>query len=235
MSSPISATSSSRAGLCPHGLPPAACPICSGGGMSAGGTRAKEVTRPANNEWSYAKCVAVGLQMQAQKAMAESPKQILEKQLEFAKQLGKEINTILEKIQTNLQNIQNSLPTALQAPMQTLVKFVVTPVLNLIAQIPKIMERLAYFQHNAREFVQQVAEKLVAVLGEVKNFIQKKITDKIKKKIKSIFSLFIPEFEGENYANEDELAVFKARELRKHLLKIIKLSKKRDNDDNRRA
>ena len=232
MSSPISATSSNRAGLCPHGLPPAACPICSGGGM-AGGVRAKEVTRPANNEWSYAKCVAVGLQMQAQKAMAESPKQVLERQLEFAKQLGKEINSIIDKIQTNLQNFQNSLTVNLQGPMQTIVKFVINPVLNLVAQIPKIMEKLAHFQHNAKEFVQHVAEKLVAVLGEVKNFIEKKITDKLKKKVKSILSLFIPEFDGENYHNDEELAVFKARELRKNLLKIIKLTRKRDNDDTR--
>lgn len=232
MSSPVSSANTNRAGLCPHGLPPAACPICSGGGMSAGGTRAKEMTKPAATEWSYAKCVAVGLQMQAQKAMAESPKQILERQIEFAKQLGKEINTMIQKIQANLQNIQNSLPTILQAPMQAVVKFVITPVLNLIAQIPQIMEKLAHFQHNAREFVQQVAEKLVTILGEVKNFINTKIKDKLKKKLKSIFSLFIPNFEGENYSNEEELAIVKARELRKSLLKTLKLIKKRDKDDN---
>lgn len=232
MSSPISATSSSRAGLCPHGLPPAACPICSGGGMSAGGARAKEVTRPSSNEWSYAKCVAVGLQMQAQKAIAEAPKQVLERQLEFAKQFGKELNNLAETIKANLQNFQNSLPNSLQIPMQMITKFVITPVLNLMQQIPKIMEKLAHFQYNTKEFVQNVAEKLVAFLGETKNFIDKKITDKLKKKIKSIFSIFIPEFEGENYQNEEELAIYKARELRKELLKILKLSKKRDNDVN---
>ena len=222
MSSPISATSSSRAGLCPHGLPSAACPICSGGGMSAGGTRAKEVTRPSTNEWSYAKCVAVGLQMQAQKAIAEAPKQVLERQLEFAKQFGKELNNLAETIKANLQNFQNSLPNSLQVPMQMITKFVINPVLNLMQQIPKIMEKLAHLQYNTKEFVQNVAEKLVAFLGETKNFIDKKITDKLKKKIKSIFSIFIPEFEGENYQNEEELAIFKARELRKELLKILK-------------
>ena len=232
MSTPISSMSSNRAGLCPHGLPPSACPICSGGGM-AGGTRAKEVTRPATNEWSYAKCVAVGLQMQAQKAMAESPKQTLEKQIEFAKQLGKELTNITETIRANLQNFQNSLPNALQAPMQILTKFVINPVLNLIQQIPKIMEKFANFQYNTREFVQNIAEKLVTVLGEVKNFIDKKITEKLKKKIKSIFSFFISEFEGENYKNEEELSIYKTRELKKELIKILKLNKKRDDDVNR--
>ena len=232
MSSPISATSSSRAGLCPHGLPPAACPICSGGGMSTGGARAKEVTRPSANEWSYAKCVAVGLQMQAQKAIAEAPKQVLERQLEFAKQFGKELNNLAETIKANLQNFQNSLPNSLQVPMQMITKFVINPVLNLMQQIPKIMEKLAHFQYNTKEFVQNVAEKLVAFLGETKNFIDKKITEKLKKKIKSIFSIFMPEFEAENYKNEEELAIYKARELRKELLKILKLNKKRDDDVN---
>lgn len=37
MSASISPVSSSRAGLCPHGLSPSTCPICSGkGGMSGG-------------------------------------------------------------------------------------------------------------------------------------------------------------------------------------------------------
>ena len=33
MSTPIISQTTNKAGLCPHGLPPAACPICSGGGM----------------------------------------------------------------------------------------------------------------------------------------------------------------------------------------------------------
>ncbi len=69
MSSPIAAQSNNRAGLCPHGLPPAACPICSGGG-GMGGAKMKNsppVSKPAHSgEWSFMKCYAAGLAMRAQ-------------------------------------------------------------------------------------------------------------------------------------------------------------------------
>lgn len=235
MSPTVSPISSNRAGLCPHGLPPAACPICSGGGMSAGAKKDNVVSKPANNgEWSYAKCVAVGLQMQSQKAQVENAKQAFDRQIEFAKQLGKTINNIAENIKNAIQNFQNTLPNALQLPMEVLSKIVITPLLNLAAQIPKVLEKLAHFQKDVREFIQQAGEKLVAILGEIKNFVDKKVMDKIKKKVKSIFEFFISDFEGENYSNDDTLAVFKSREIRKHLKKILKVEKKRDDDVNRR-
>ena len=81
---------------------------------------------------------------------------------------------------------------------------------------------------------QQDGEKLDAILSEIKNIVDKKVMDKIKKKVKSIFDFFISDFDGENYSNDDVLSVFKARELRKHLKKILKVEKKRDDDVNRR-
>lgn len=236
MSSPISPISPNRAGLCPHGLPPAACPICSGGGMSGGArTREPVATKPMNSgEWSYAKCVAVGLQMQAQESRVENAKQAFERQIEFAKQLGKTINNIAENIKNAIQNFQNTLPNALKIPMEVLTNLVITPLLNLVAQVPKVLEKLAHFQKDIREFIQQAGEKLVAILGEIKNFVDKKVMDKIKKKVKSIFEFFISDFEGENYSNDDALAVFKSREIRKHLKKILKVEKKRDDDVDRR-
>ena len=235
MSSPISSISPNRAGLCPHGLPPAACPICSGGGMAAGGRKENVATKPMNSgEWSYGKCLAVGLQMQAQEARVENAKQAFDRQIEFAKQLGKTINNISENIKNAIQNFQNTLPNALKIPMEVLTNIVITPLLNLAAQVPKVLEKLAHFQKDVREFIQQAGEKLVAILGEIKNFVDKKVMDKIKKKVKSIFDFFISDFDGENYSNDDVLSVFKARELRKHLKKILKVEKKRDDDVDRR-
>jgi len=235
MSSPISSISPNRAGLCPHGLPPAACPICSGGGMAAGGRKENVATKPMNSgEWSYEKCLAVGLQMKAQEARVENAKQAFDRQIEFAKQLGKTINNISENIKNAIQNFQNTLPNALKIPMDVLTNIVITPLLNLAAQVPKVLEKLAHFQKDVREFIQQAGEKLVAILGEIKNFVDKKVMDKIKKKVKSIFDFFISDFDGENYSNDDALFVFKARELRKHLKKILKVEKKRDDDVDRR-
>lgn len=235
MSSPISSISPNKAGLCPHGLPPAACPICSGGGMSAGGKKETVATKPSTaGQWSYAKCVAVGLQMQAQDARVETAKQAFERQIEFAKQLGKTIDNIADKIKNAVQNFQNTLPNALKIPMEVLNNIVITPLLNLVSQVPKVLEKLAQFQKDVREFIQQAGEKLVAILGEIKNFVDKKVMEKIKKRVKSIFEFFISDFQGENYSNDDSLAVFKSRELRKYLKKILKVEKKRDDDVNRR-
>lgn len=237
MSSPISSTSANRVGLCPHGLPPAACPICNGAG-GAGGVKAKDmpVTKPIKSgEWSYMKCLAVGIQMRAQENRVENAKQAFEREIEFAKQLGKNIDNLAEKIKTAVQNFQNTLPNSLKLPMEIVSNCIINPVLNLISQIPKIIEKFANFQRNAAEFIWQAAEKLVSVLGEIKNFINRKITEKIKKKIKGIFDFLISETEDENYKNDDTLAVFKSREIKKYLLKILKVEKKRDYDVNRRA
>ena len=238
MSAQISPVGTTRAGLCPHGLPPSACPICNGKGMAGGGTKAKEtpvMTKPSHSgQWSYMKCVAVGMQMASAKAAEQNAKASYERQLEYFKELGKTIDKIADKIKENIQNLQNSLPNTLRVPIQTIVNFVINPVLNLIAQIPKIMEKITTLQKDAREFVQQVAEKLVTVLGEIKNFMDRKVADKIKKKVKSIFSFFISEFWGENFKGDDALEVFKSRELKKYLLKILKSNKKRDDDVNRR-
>ena len=92
MSAHISAVSSSRAGLCPHGLPPSACPICSGkGGMSGGAAKAKEtpqMTKPSSSgQWSYMKCVAVGMQMASAKAAEQNA--AYQSLLEFEK--GKDV------------------------------------------------------------------------------------------------------------------------------------------------
>ena len=146
MSPTVSPISSNRAGLCPHGLPPAACPICSGGGMGAA-RKENVATKPMKSgEWSYAKCVAVGLQMQAQEGRVENAKQAFERQIEFAKQLGKTINNIAENIKNAIQNFQNTLPNALKIPMEVLTNIVITPLLNLVAQVPKVLEKLAHFQ-----------------------------------------------------------------------------------------
>ena len=102
--------------------------------MAAGGRKENVATKPMNSgEWSYGKCLAVGLQMQAQEARVENAKQAFDRQIEFAKQLGKTINNISENIKNAIQNFQNTLPNALKIPMEVLTNIVITPLLNLAA------------------------------------------------------------------------------------------------------
>ncbi len=235
MPSPI-ATQNTRAGLCPHGLPPSACPICSGGAMGGGG-RARDAvaTKPMNTgEWSFMKCYAAGLALKAQDARVENAKTTLERQMEFAKELGKNIQNIADKIQNTIQNIQNISPKFVQNVIQVMNNFIITPLMNMIAQIPKLIEKMVDLQQRLGTILQQSGEKLAAILGEVKNFIEKKIIDDVKQKLKKLLLFFADvNVEDENYKEDDSLAVFKSREMKKYLVNLVTKLKKRNEDEDR--
>ena len=229
MSSPF-VQSNNKAGLCPHGLPPSACPICNGG-MSSGGMKQQTTTRPINTEWSYMKCYAAGLAMRAQENRIQTAKEMFEKQLNYAQNLRTAINNLADKIRENLQNIQNSLPTLLQKPMTIITNFVINPILNLISQIPKVIEKFVQLEQNIHKFIQNAGEKIVALFGDIKNFIQRNITEKIKEKAKKFLLFFISNTEDENYKNDETLNIFKSREIKKYLVKFFSFNKKQEDKE----
>ncbi len=232
MSSPITAQPNNRVGLCPHGLVPSACPVCSGG--AAGGVNKMKdspASKPSNSgQWSFMKCYAAGLAIKAQEARIDNRKNILEKQLEFAHKLEKNIQNLTEKIQNALQNIKSTAPIFIFNTLQTINNLIIKPVLNIIAKISGLIIKITELQQKITNLLQQAGEKLTAILGDIKNFIDKKIIEDIKKKAKKIFSFFIPDMRDENYQNDDTLAVFKARELRKYIAEILKKNWKRNNN-----
>mgnify|MGYP003316409157 FL=1 len=82
---------------------------------------------------------------------------------------------------------------------------------------------------NTKVFIQDikaqildVTSKIAAVIGEVKNFIQKSLYEKYKKVSKKIFLFFFSEAEREN--DSEEMRVFESRELKK--VKKTKLRQK---------
>ena len=236
MSGSISSSSSqstTRAGMCPHGLPPAACPICSGGGMSGGGKRHDSVkaTKPMTNEWSWMKCYTVGLSMKAAAARKEANKTAFERQIEFAAQMHKQIQNLADRIKTSIANIQKLLPQPVSNIVQNISRFVINPILNLISQIPKVIEKFAQFQKNIANMLQQAGEKLTAFLFDLKKFVDKTIVDNAKKLAKKIFLFFISYAEDENYNNDETLAVFKSREIKKYLVKFVNPIKKRNDNE----
>lgn len=231
---PNATQSTNRAGLCPHGLPPAACPICSGGAMG-GANKAKDtvVSKPiSSNQWSWMKCYAAGLALRAQENRAENAKTAFEKQIEFAKQLKISIQNLSDRIKTVIESIQKNLPNFLSNIIQSISNTIIFPMLNLIAKLPQLIEKFVQFQQNIATLIMQAGEKLTALLGDLKNFINRKFTDKLKEKAKKFFLFFMSNIDDENYQNDDTLAVFKSRELKKFLAKIIKTSKKRNKNAN---
>ena len=61
----ITSNNSAKAGLCPHGLPASACPICSGGG--GGIKRTDRNTRRHAGEMTWNECYAIWQRMKNEK------------------------------------------------------------------------------------------------------------------------------------------------------------------------
>ncbi len=209
---------------CPHGLPMGACPICNGGSGS------KKIKRDSG-EWSYAKCAAVGAAMRAAKARVEARKELLETQFNNALKIQKAIMNFVDKAQNMLQVIHSKLPAELQTIFDKLVNGIINPVLNLISKMPQTLEKISDFINDIKNKILSTAEKLNAILGEIKNFIEKNITDKFKKLTKKIIRFFILEEKEENYQNDEEIEIFKSRELRKLHMAILKLRRKGKEKD----
>ncbi len=209
----VNAVTSTSTSLCPHGLPAAACPECSGG---AGGNK-KLHSKPVQKSkaWSYAKCYSVWQSMKAAQALKDAEAQRALRQLETAKTIQAKLNNIIAKFQNVAQSVAQMLPQNVRAVFMNVFNSVMTPLMNLISKIPQTLQNIQNFLNDVKLQILATSEKLTAIFGEIKNFVERKIADKYKKLTRSLLKLFVFNLEDENYANDEELAVFKSRELRK--------------------
>lgn len=232
MSTSITNPTSNRTGLCPHGLVPSACPICSGGGMGGAAKTRDSVMEKSirSNEWSWIKCYAAGLALKAKDARIENAKTVFERQIEFAKLLNKTIQEIADKIKNAIQNIENNIPKSIFTFLNFIANNIIFPLLNLAVQIPKLIEKFALFQQLLGNFLLNVSEKLAALFGDLKNFIDKKLTENIKRQAKKIFLFFMSNMEEENYKNDETLSIFKSREIKKYLINVVNKIRKRNKN-----
>lgn len=207
---------------CPHGLPVGACPICAG--MGGGVSKNKDKPRRMG-EMSYNECMAVWVRMQAlknakQKARIENNYNI---QKEFFERLSKDIEKMVKMLDKIVNDFKN-MPFFIKIPLQIGAKIIS----NIISKIPIIFNVIQNITSNLNKFIQNVSEKMAMVFGEIKNFIDTKITQKISKIFKSILSLF-SEKEREDEENE-EIEKLKARELKK-IIKSLFNKKQKENKE----
>lgn len=218
-----------KAGLCPHGLSPSACPICSNkGGMSSSksqNTNNHQTFKP--KQWSWMKCYLVGMEIESQRRLKEKNKIDFQRQLEFAKQLSQNIKNLSDRIQAYINNLRATMPEFSVNIIQNVAKVILIP-LNLAMKIPQLLEKIVTIEKNIQNLIANTTEKLTAILGDLKNFIDRKIIENLKQKAKKIFRFFIFNIEDENYKNDETLNVFKTRELRKFIYKFIKQINKQD-------
>ena len=207
-----------NAGLCPHGLPPGACPICSkmGGG---GGMRPGERPQKAG-EMSYHQCAMIGNMMRARELAEKRHAQSLEQQAVALKSFE---NT-MAKLSQNLQNfIQQMGVNVLTKPIAFVAQNIALPIVNFVQNIPKIIQ-------NFQNIKFEIQDKLNAIFGEVKNFIQKKISDfisAVKSKFEGLFKIFKKHnADDDDTKIDDDKKIFNLKNI---LRKIIR--KKKDDDD----
>ena len=205
-------------GLCPHGLPPAACPICSkmgGGGGMRPGERPQKV-----GEMSYHQCAMLGNLMRARELADKRHLQQMEQHIEAIKNF----EFTMAKASANLQNfIEQMGKSFFTKPIAFVAQIVALPIVNLIQSIPKIIQ-------NFQNLKFEIQDKLNAIFGEIKNFIQKKISDLVSV-LKSKFNLLFKVLKKHN-AEDDDTKIDddkKIFNLKSILRKIIR-KKKDDND-----
>lgn len=195
MSSMIAGAGIHKAGTCPHGLPPGACPICSGMGGGGMSTRGRQ---PKAGELTWEQCYAIGQMMKAQKAAQKQTQAMFAQQAE---------NAMLQRIAQTAAAIKtaimNAIPPSIVRTLDGMKTLMLTPVSQLgqklVQTIQTVFNGIAKFAEAIKEKLINITDKLAALFGETKNAIEKKLSEKFKELKKKAFNLF-----GLVSANNDE-------------------------------
>lgn len=189
-------SNNSKIGTCPHGLPQGACPICSG--MSGGMKKADFSAKPGEMSWN--ECAAIGAFLKAQKNARLQREQDAQN---FANNIKAFQNTLMNASK-RLANIgsffaQNT-PAIIARPVNFVLNTVLGGIVRTIANIPSTISNII---QTVQQKLADISDKLTAMVGELKASIEKKISESLKtlkKKIKSIFSIF----NSQNIDNEEK-------------------------------
>lgn len=197
MSLAISAVQASgvRSGLCPHGLPPGACPICSGGMGSSKVVTADFSAKPGEMSWN--ECAAIGAFLKSIQNARLAREADYQNQIIAMAQFQNNMTKMAQNLQTFIQNMNQS---ALTRPLAMVAQNILLPVVKFMKDLPvNFLQATA----NLAQKLTDITDKLTAIYGELKAAMDKKFSDfakKVKKKIISIFEIF----RAENENSEDE-------------------------------
>lgn len=218
-------TNSTKVGTCPHGLPLGACPICNG--MGGGGMKKADFSaKPGEMSWN--ECAAIGAFLKAQQQAKLQREQDAQN---FALRVQAFQNALInssQKLANIAQFFTNNTPVIIAKPVNFVLNTVVGGMLRTIANIPATIS-------NAIQTIQQklsdISDKLTAMFGEIKASIEKKISEAfkdLKKKVKSLFSIFQPMDTDNDDKQIDETK--KAFELRTFIHELYKKLTENEKD-----
>ena len=233
LSTQVPNVNKASAGLCPHGLPPGACPICSnmGGG---GSTRVGERPQKAG-EMSYHQCVMIGNMMRARELAEKRHAQNLEQHAEnlkaFEATMSKASASMLEFAKQISSNF-------LLKPIAFTIQNIAVPIVNFIKSLPQITANLitniAEKLNTIKEKFVDIMDKLTAVFGEAKAFIEKKISELIsvvKSKFEGLFKIFKKHnAEDDDTKIDDDKKIFNLKTILHKISKKLKPKKDKENE-----
>lgn len=219
MSNAVQQVNKINTGLCPHGLPPSACPICSnmgGGGSLRVGERPQKA-----GEMSYHECAMIGAMMKARAQRLENQENALKARTEALLQF----QHTLDKISQKLLQMAEKLPNIfILKPVVVTIRNIVVPIINFVKNIPTVSNQIK------QKFI-DIQDKLNAIFGEAKAFVEKKISEivsVVKSKFEGLFKIF-----KKNNAKDDDTKIDddkKIFNLKTIIHKILKRKKKDDSE-----
>jgi len=215
----VNRTNLNKAGTCPHGVAPGACPICSG--MGGGGLRPGERPQKAG-EMSYHECAMIGAMMRAREAQQKLHEQTLLQRAEALKNFEQNLINMVQKMAEFSANIQKFLPLK---PVAVLVNNIAIPIIKAVANLPNIILNISEKIAQLKEKIIDVMDKLTAVFGEAKAFIEKKVSELIsvvKSKLEGLFKIF-----KRNNTKDDETKIDEDKKLFRLKTFINKILKKK--------
>lgn len=198
MNIPHAATlSKTKVGTCPHGLPHGACPVCNGMGGGGGGAGMRKADKP-EREMSWSECYVVWQQMLKAKNDAKQSQNLATQaqmisQYKLQLSIGNSVQKLAGLASKMAEFIQQSkLNSSLGSKLLAFSARLALPVLNVVKNVLNFADKAL---NAIKEKITDISDKLNAMFGELKNSIEKKISDRLKdfkKKIKSLFGVFEP-------------------------------------------
>jgi len=217
-------------GLCPHGMSPGACPICSGMG-GGGGNRVGERPQKAG-EMSYHQCAMIGAMMRAREQRLEAHEKNLQARAEALQQFQQNLEKMSQKMLAFANQISNSF---ILKPVAYIIRSVVVAVNGINKSISAVLNVISNISDKLSQFKQKlvdIQDKLNAIFGEAKAFVEKKISELVsvvKTKFGELFKIFKKEnAKDDDTKIDDDKKIFNLKTI---IHKIWK--KKKDDTENK--
>ena len=207
-------------------MSPSACPICSG--MGGGGSMRVGERPQKAGEMSYHQCAMIGAMMKARQARIEAHENNLKQHAEAV--LAFQQN--LEKMAQNMLNFANNISNNfILKPVAFTITNIVVPITNFIKNLPNIISNFAERLSQFKQKIVDIQDKLNAIFGEAKAFVEKKVSEfvsALKSKFEDLFKIF-----KKDNAKDEDTKIDEDKKIinLKTLLHKLRKKKKDDTED----